>query len=383
MAEKSFATVPMSDGPIFGSHRQALRVRWGSPGFLTAFVACFSLVFGLVWVYVATMPMAFLDRDYPLYVAKRTMLDECRPGVAVFGDSRALAATVPGVMPTPVVNYAMSGTSPIETYFLVKRALDCRKPPSLVVVAHSALKFTSDSDYWKFSARSGFLSYRDMRVVDADAARLHDPEIDDIRRGDQLPLVVRDVLFALRFPAFYFDSLVHGWVAGRWLHNRQAFRDCLASSGHALFGRAAGSSDIAVEGEVPSFTVSPLVDLYFSKTLALLAHRGVPVVLAIMPVNQASYDRMKPDLKDGFASYVSLKASQFPSLRVINPTIPCWPNRYFGDAWHFNAEGADAYSRGLGSWLHDEMAGKPPARLQDRCLAMRDIAVVPEENLPY
>ena len=59
--------------------------------FLAWFGISFVVSFGLVWLYVAPMPMAFLSRDYPLWIAKRTMLDECRAGsVAVFGDSRDL-----------------------------------------------------------------------------------------------------------------------------------------------------------------------------------------------------------------------------------------------------------------------------------------------------
>ena len=51
-------------------------------------------------------------------------------------------------MPIPVTNLALSGTSPIETYFAVRRALRCETPPKLVVIAHGPLKFSSDSDYW-------------------------------------------------------------------------------------------------------------------------------------------------------------------------------------------------------------------------------------------
>ena len=78
---------------------------FAAPRFLTWCLVAFTLSFGLVWLYVAAMPMAFLSRDYPLWIAKRTMLDECRLGdVAVFGDSRTLAGTEPSVMPVPVMN---------------------------------------------------------------------------------------------------------------------------------------------------------------------------------------------------------------------------------------------------------------------------------------
>ena len=272
------------------TRRTSVITRETSPGVLLRwFAVAFAVCFGLIWTYVATMPMAFLDRDYPLLVAKRTMLDECRLGtVAVFGDSRTLAATVPAVMPVTVSNFAMSGTSPIETYFNVQRALRCPTLPKLVLIAHGALKFVSDSDYWVFDARMGFLSYADMRAIDRDATKMHDSEIVSYRPNDQLPLALRELLFALRFPAFYFDSLVNGFVGLRLQHNLDAMHDALLSSGHALFGTAAGSSDIAAEGFGPNYRTSPLIDLYFSRTLMLLARHNVRVYFLSMPVNQAT-----------------------------------------------------------------------------------------------
>jgi hypothetical protein len=343
--------------------------------FITLFFAAFIGSFGLVWLYVAVMPMAFLDRDYPLWVAKRTMLDECRLGtVAVFGDSRTLAAILPSAMSVPVTNLAMSGTSPVETYFAVRRALRCPVLPKIVVIAHSILKFSGDSDYWIFGARTGFLSYADMRQVDRDAARIHDNEIETLKHDDQLPNTLREVLFSLRFPSFYFDSLVNGGVAIRWQHNRNALRDSLLSSGHAFFGTAPGSSGVAVEGRGPIYRTSPLIDFYFTETLALLAKHGVSVYALSMPINEATYVRTRRELKDRFAAYLRSKETEFPNLHVVGPALPCWPNRFFGDAWHFNTVGAHEYSQALRKLLDSALAGDRATTLPGHCN-------VPDENL--
>jgi hypothetical protein len=336
--------------------------------FLAWVFITFIVSFGFVWLYVATLPMAFLDRDYPLWIAKRTLLDECRLGtVSIFGDSRTMAATMPSAMTMPVENFAMSGTSPVETYFAVERALRCRVLPKLVVIAHGALKFSSDSDYWVFSARSGFLNLAQMRAVDADAARLNDNELMDMRRGDGLRPALRELLFALRFPPFYFDSLVNGYFVLRWQHNRQAMRDALQSSGHAFFGTAAGSSELAIEAGPQRYSTSPLVDLFFSRTLSLLAKHGIPVVVLTMPINHATFARARPELGKQFAAYLRTKARQYPNLRVVGPAIPCWPDQFFGDAWHFNARGAEAYSRELDPWLRQVLVNSAPRPLPNHC----------------
>lgn len=334
--------------------------------FLWSSAASFVVCFGLIWAYVVLCPMAFLDRDYPLWMAKRTMLAECRPGmVAVFGDSRAVAGIMPAAMPLPVVNFALSGTSPIETWFAVRRALDCPTPPRLVVIAHGALKFTADSDYWRFGARMGFFSYRDMRGIEADAARLHvaaggasaDDTLARPEEGDHLPPRLRAALYAWRFPMFYFNSLLHGYVAGRWRHNRAAQEAALAASGHALFGTDPGSDEPASEAGATAFAPAPLIDSYYARTLALLQARHVPVVLLAMPVNHATYVRTSPRFRAQFAAYLHATAGRFDNVTVMGPAVACWPDAAYGDAWHFNAAGAEAFSRALGARLVRMQAG--------------------------
>jgi hypothetical protein len=171
----------------------------------------------------------------------------------------------------------------------------------------------------------------------------------------------------LRFPPFYFDSLVNGYVALRWQHNREAMRDALQSSGHALFGTADGSSGLAIEAGREPYSTSPLVDLFFSRTLALLAKHGVPVMVLTMPVNHATFVRTRPELGRQFAAYLRTKTRQYPNLRVVGPTIPCWPDRFYGDAWHFNARGAEAFSRELDPVLRSVLVNGTPRPLPNHC----------------
>jgi hypothetical protein len=360
-------------GPVARPRAKAAQARsapatLSARGFLGWFAASFLLSFALLWIYVATLPMAFMNRDFPLLAAKRMLLAECRPNtVDVFGDSRAVAGIVPQVMPFPVTNFAMSGTSPVETYFAVKRVLGCPQPPRLVVIAHSAVKYTSDNDFWTFSARTGFLNYAELRQVEGDAKALHDHQLDNAQGGVPLPPWLRDRLFAARFPPLYFSSLVNGFVAARYWHNKAAMQASLETSGQALFGRVPGSASIADEAENSPFHVLPLTDLYFQRSLALLAAHKVPVVILTMPLNQATYREMSPQLGRSFDAYLTQRVQRLPNVLLADSRIPCWPNRAFGDAWHFNQAGAEAYSRGLGARLQAIMAGSTDSAQTDRC----------------
>src|ERR1041384_7356107 len=63
-----------------------------SPGrFLTLTLMTAGSLFGLIWLWVVAMPMAFLDPEYPAWRARQMLLANCDPGILILGDSRAAA----------------------------------------------------------------------------------------------------------------------------------------------------------------------------------------------------------------------------------------------------------------------------------------------------
>lgn len=326
----------------------------GFGAFVIRFALAFAITCGIIWAYVAAMPMAFENRDYPLLVAKREIAARCIKGVvAVFGDSRAVAGVLPAAMGVPTENLAMSGTSPVETYFMVKRLLRCPTPPRLVIIAHSASSYTGDDNFWQFDAWAGFLGPAQIRQVSEAARRLDDDELRKAKRSQDIPYALLPFLYEIRFPPLYFGSLVNGYVAGRWLYNRHVVRETLASSGHALYGTAPRSDGAAPVGALSDWRASPLINLYLRRTLALLAARKVPALILPMPVNQTTCRRLPHDAGPRFGAYLDRLGEQYPNVIAADPVIGCWPDRYYGDAWHFNKRGAQAFSRDLGRLIAD------------------------------
>jgi hypothetical protein len=330
--------------------------------------AVVTLIWALAWIYVGTMPMAFLSRDYPLWVAKKAMMDDCNLGsVEVIGDSRAVAAVMPKVMPVKAANLAMSGTGPIESYFTVRRSLRCPVFPKVVVFAHGAPHFESDSSFWRQSPLLGILNYHDLRDIDKEAAKLADVSAGQPTVGDGVSAILTDWLYSIHFPPLYFPSLANGYLAARWWHNMKALDDTRSSRGQAPFGTADGSNGLADESSMRDFSAAPLSDYYFSKILSVLREKGVRVLYIAMPINQSTYDRIEPEVETGFLTYLRGKEKEFSNFQVIGPAIACWPDAYFGDAWHFNLKGAETFSRELGDWLEAVMGGTSPVDFRDRC----------------
>src|SRR6185295_10691674 len=100
---------------------------------------------GALRFYVTTFPMAFLEEGYPVWAAKQNFIKNCDFGdVVVFGDSRVEAGLIAKGLPVKITLLGFGGTTPIETYFAVKHALNCDRLPKRVVLAHGAIQFSRE-----------------------------------------------------------------------------------------------------------------------------------------------------------------------------------------------------------------------------------------------
>jgi hypothetical protein len=317
------------------------------------------LVFGLVWFYVAAFPMAFMSRDYPAWTAQRTILASCNLGaVSIFGDSRAMAGIEPQQLSFQISNFADAGSSPIEAYFTIRREIACKTRPKAIIIAYSTGKYMADVDFWEISVRTGILNLADVLDVRTRGEALHDDEIGGLGGTTDLVPIVRETLFAIRFPSYYFSSLINGYLFGRYFYNHDQEIQILANRGHAFFGTLPGSDVLASEVSMPEFKSSRMVDAYLDSTLSLLSSFKIPVVFLTPPLNEATCKALNPALRLGFTRYIKAKIAAYPDARVEGPIMPCWPDRLFGDGYHLNPTGAAIYSKLVNQYLRTN-AGLP------------------------
>ena len=312
----------------------------------------FAFTWAAVWAYIIAFPMLYQDRDYPLALAKQQLLAQCPLNrVVVFGDSKVVAGVLPTAMNIPVENLAFPAATPVETYFLVKRLLRCPDVPRLVVIAHSTIMYSRDKYFWSILANAGVLNQRDMQAVVAEARNLNDDELENAERPSSVPYALLPELYAAHFPPLYFANLVGGYFAARWRYNERAYQEAISSSGRSSFGTAERSDGVSDEAKMDNWQPSPLINFYLNSTLSLLASRHVPVVMITLPINAATCSHLPPNVQTRFAVYLEKIAQANANVELADATIPCWPDRYFGDDMHFNMSGAVAYSHKLQSVL--------------------------------
>jgi hypothetical protein len=322
-------------------------------GYLVRLGAVFAAVVLAAWLYVVSFPMAFLEGGYPAWVAKSTMLAECRVGsIAFFGDSRLEAGVVPALLPVEASNFGLAAGTPVETRSAVRRALDCASPPRQVVISLTADHFGPlDRFFWINDLRYGFISPDDLREAERLAAALGDIRtFNTARTPDGLSGRTRNWMYSIRFPSLYFASMVQGRLFGRYASNRVRLAEVL---------RARGFSEYRTKLEVNAgraplpegFITTPLQAAEFEQTLQLLRDRGIEVRLLIMPSKQT----VTPDaaLEAAYLAYLDATARRFANVRVLDPVIPRWPARLFIDDSHLTGPGARLFTERLAACIVD------------------------------
>lgn len=313
-----------------------------------------------LWAWIALLPLAYLDPEYPYWRAKQHLTRACDLGdLLILGDSRAAVGILPERLPVRATNLAVGGGKPVEALAALRRALACPDAPAGVLLSLDPGHLMRPDLFWERSVRYGLVGVDDLRELAALSAETGDWSVHEARQVDRLPPALRAWLYQLRFPPYYFNSVLRSGLFLRWPANHAAYRRGIASRGQYYFGDAAGSDGIALDATLPGFQPTPVLDAAFDRLLAVLGERGIPAWFVPIPVNEATWRATSPDVAAGFDTWLRAKAMRFPLFEVVPVADPWWPNAWFGDAFaHLNPAGAARFSEALATRL----AAHPAAR---------------------
>ena len=361
---------PMDGGKIYDkTGLSAWATRSLSPrGFLAMAGGCGVMLFGLVWLWVLTMPLAFLDPEYPAWRAKQILLADCDLGdILVLGDSRAATGMMPMRWRTPATNLAVGGGEPIEALAALTRALRCPRPSARVILSLDAVHFTEPDLFWERTARFGFVDGDEITTLRDVSRALGDLSVYERHHTDGLPSWLRDVMVRGRFPSLYFSSLMKGGWLLRWPRNLAMLDTSIASRGQYFFGLSSGSDTVAEEGHLREFLPLPVLEWYFNQVLQQLDAHGIPAVFIAVPMNDATARAVVPGVRTAFRAWLAGYEARYPGFRVMGDVMPHWPDAYFGDGFsHLNPGGAVRFSVGLGLCLDEpKLTAACVQRLQD------------------
>ncbi len=216
--------------------------------------------------YARMAPLSYYDTgDGPAYVWNSEYCNthhDKEPKTIILGDSGANASYMPEVLSDETVNLALSGSSTMETYYIMAEYLKNNKPPKDVFISFSDAHFKSAGTFWKMAMKMHRYSLEDSWHMLQAAINYED---SSIVKGNYY----WDFLsYELYLPNKYMVSLANAGINGRMEKNKKGMNAQGINRGRYI---ARGIHEENSEGpmEYKGFKPKPLYDTYYRKLIRL------------------------------------------------------------------------------------------------------------------
>jgi hypothetical protein len=341
--------------------------------YLCVLLFCFGAFFGAIWLWVIYEPAAFV-KDFSTFNAKMLLIrGGLKNDTVILGDSRPATDLNPSRIGPNVVNLALLGSSPLETYFVTRRILDSGSTPQAVILSISPTHFVDpDPSFWNRSVADGVLNYQEANELLDKARSFNESDVFGGKSPGDIDVRLKIFLYSIKFPSYYSPSILSAGFMGRYAENKRAFDFTLASQGQLYTGQ----NDEKVDPNFPdkylpdkdsklkTFAPARINEFYFDQTLALLASKNIPVYFVDMPHNEASNRIFSDGLKSGFDAFLDSYSKRYPNFRVLDKLFQTYSPDYFVDETHLNQKGAFLWSVHLASVLNDAHVEGSPFGIQ-------------------
>jgi hypothetical protein len=263
----------------------------------------------------------------------------------ILGDSRPFGGIRHSDLVPGARSLALPGSSAIDAYYQLENYLERYPAPRLVIlsIAPEHMVF-AEQTFFDWSVRAGSVDLRQAREV-IELRR----EVGGYLRPFGLDYWADRVLlrlYDLKMFAFYRSILLtlnpksvqSARELSMKLDNRYAYD-------YGTDRRR--SKELNAEARMGRFDPDPTLDAYLLKIFELAESRKVLVAYEVMPMNEASYEALRPQYKKDFENYLRYAAKRAPANTYVHVGIPRYPNEFFSDPSHLNVRGADRFTRVL------------------------------------
>jgi hypothetical protein len=317
---------------------------------MRTYLIVLSLVFAaglaFAWTWGLDHRLNYLSRDYALLTGKNRLIDGySRPGLAIFGDSVVMDGVLPEKLGPGVVNLALNGCTPIESYFMVRRLLRAPAQPRAVLLSYSAYHFVHPDFYWENTVKFGVISGPEADEVMGRIIAMKDKELITGSGLWNLDQRLYSFLLSRGFPSYYMSSLFAETYGVREKENLEALKVIAQTRGQYYFPLADGSKELNADTQLKTFNVDPVIDYYFRETLNLLRKENILAYFYAMPTNESSVPHLDPGVFHAYQDYLEGLASQDDQFHILSKLREVYPWRLFSDHAHLNLKGTARFNK--------------------------------------
>lgn len=345
--------------------------------FISAFAGTIVVVFGAMWGITALFSNRFVDPEAGIVNAHSAMVARCDVGqVLMLGDSTVNADYLPELIGPHVRSLALGGAHPMESYYILRKALRCPHKPKAVVFAYTPFKLATDLNdggliFWGRAINWHALSWGDAEDARATLRRFGDRKFLGPRSLFDLDARLKIFLYSHSFPPYYFPSFL-GYLnaAIRYYEHKPGgqdigfrhrlwadlYRETLEDYGHHSYGQNAEFEHKDLETGILDYRISPLWDHYLRKAIRELHEQNIDVYFSRSARNAFSVTSYNPKIVPVYEDYLKTLARD-EGLRLLQDRFYVLPSLAFGDDSHLNTHGAFWQSMTVRHGMADRGAG--------------------------
>lgn len=325
------------------------------------FLKCIFALFPILAVilYTALVPYGYMDIEYPAWKYTKDVASGKVPSAlntsavgdytsfdtVILGDSRAMADLIPEYINASTshssVNLAVGGATSIEMYYTLNNLIKNGHTPENAIIMFAPFHYSVIDNFWERDAYFNYLSVSEMQeLYDYAKATGSETLLKDGYNNDLLS-------YRFRFPDKYLPALMNAKFTGRYADNTSEYESVYTNLGYGEFGNADGCEYLNFETSYDRMHTTGdavLLDVYMNRLLKLCSENGINTILAIPPMNEASYTVLIDSYVEDFDSYINDLKIKYPAT-MVDGDIPCYDNSFFGDSSHLNRKGAEIFTK--------------------------------------
>jgi hypothetical protein len=277
--------------------------------------------------------------------------------IQFMGDSATNAVRVSLIehflgQPHQISNYALPGTTPLFSYFVLQRQIAAGRAPKLIVFAPHP--FT-----WGDSFMDRFLG---RFAGPADTISL-------LRDGVQLDDWIYGTLCRMSYTLRYREELYKMFTQGdmaffkSWSQQIVSVQNTRAKITDEEKQPVEPEKSELDPNNLPPIlsrpiSIHPYNEIYLDKFCELAAKNGIRIVWLTLPIPELLAKKIPEKERAAvYSAFVQRMSAKHPNLFPLSPSISTQPDTHYRDPWHLNAYGASVFSKRTGeqlaAWLRE------------------------------
>ncbi len=315
--------------------------------FTCSVLAMTVLLFAAYSYVILNFKMYYMNFDYPSWEHVSEYVDKTSQekfNVVALGDSRTKSSFIPHDFDDErfnSINLALSGTSPIEGYYTLKKYLIHNAKPDYILIGYAPPMLTNPYFYLN-TVKFRFLEDEEYEEIERLAVELDDNKI----------IGAVDYLDYKYYTGKYISDFINGITEMRWNVNMMSEKMLRESKGHQFSATGNGSTDPSRESQQDGFVSSALVKEYFIRLLDLANDNGIETYWFTNPITQISVDALPEGYEKAYHSYLETLSNEHRVIILsgINTMAP----EKFGDRDHLYT-GAEEFTAQLKQQLLERL----------------------------